>query len=71
MGHYDGKEFEKILQEAQANMMKGIPSLDIEESKGPHSAATEEQAAIQNPVETLSGTNLIQSMKTKTGSPFW
>uniref|UniRef100_A0AAQ5YY52 Actin interacting protein 3-like C-terminal domain-containing protein n=1 Tax=Amphiprion ocellaris TaxID=80972 RepID=A0AAQ5YY52_AMPOC len=28
MGHYDGKEFEKILQEAQANMMKGIPSLE-------------------------------------------
>uniref|UniRef100_A0A3B3YNU7 Actin interacting protein 3-like C-terminal domain-containing protein n=1 Tax=Poecilia mexicana TaxID=48701 RepID=A0A3B3YNU7_9TELE len=28
MGQYDGKEFEKILQEAQANMMKGIPSLE-------------------------------------------
>ncbi|KAM6977678.1 sickle tail protein homolog [Aplochiton taeniatus] len=29
MGHYDGKEFEKILQEAQVNMMKGIPSLEV------------------------------------------
>uniref|UniRef100_A0A665X611 Si:ch211-285f17.1 n=1 Tax=Echeneis naucrates TaxID=173247 RepID=A0A665X611_ECHNA len=32
MGHYDGKEFEKILQEAQANMMKGIPNLEVEEN---------------------------------------
>ncbi|XP_051784915.1 sickle tail protein homolog isoform X4 [Erpetoichthys calabaricus] len=29
MGQYDGKEFEKLLQEAQANMMKGIPSLEV------------------------------------------
>ncbi|XP_045077131.1 sickle tail protein isoform X2 [Coregonus clupeaformis] len=29
MGHYNGREFERILNEAQANMMKGIPSLDV------------------------------------------
>ena len=63
MGHYDGKEFEKILQEAQANMMKGIPSLDVEENPGlppppPAAAAAGEQAEIQNPVESPTGTNL-------------
>uniref|UniRef100_A0A3B4TSM6 Actin interacting protein 3-like C-terminal domain-containing protein n=1 Tax=Seriola dumerili TaxID=41447 RepID=A0A3B4TSM6_SERDU len=52
MGHYDGKEFEKILQEAQANMMKGIPSLEVEENPAP--AASGEQADIHNPVEPQS-----------------
>lgn len=60
MGHYDGKEFEKILQEAQANMMKGIPSLDIEENSGLPPAATAEQAGISNRVESLSGMYLAQ-----------
>ncbi|XP_019130253.2 sickle tail protein homolog isoform X5 [Larimichthys crocea] len=54
MGHYDGKEFEKILQEAQANMMKGIPSLDVEENPGLPPAATGEQEDIHNPVESPS-----------------
>ncbi|XP_076617404.1 sickle tail protein homolog isoform X4 [Chaetodon auriga] len=54
MGHYDGKEFEKILQEAQANMMKGIPSLDAEENPGVPPATTGEQADIHNPVESPS-----------------
>ncbi|XP_068603862.1 sickle tail protein homolog [Brachionichthys hirsutus] len=44
MGHYDGKDFEKVLQEAQANMMKGIPSLDVDESPGLALAAAAEQA---------------------------
>ncbi|XP_059182700.1 sickle tail protein homolog isoform X4 [Centropristis striata] len=52
MGHYDGKEFEKILQEAQANMMKGIPSLEVEENPALPAAATAEQADIQSPVES-------------------
>jgi len=26
MGQYDGKDFEKLLQEAEANMMKGAPA---------------------------------------------
>lgn len=63
MGHYDGKEFEKILQEAQANMMKGIPSLDVEENPGlppPPPDAAEKQPEIQNPVESPTGTNLTQ-----------
>lgn len=60
MGHYDGKEFEKILQEAQANMMKGIPSLDAEENPGLAPAATGEQADVHSLVESLSGTYLTQ-----------
>ncbi|XP_056219753.1 sickle tail protein homolog isoform X20 [Seriola aureovittata] len=54
MGHYDGKEFEKILQEAQANMMKGIPSLEVEENPALPPAASGEQADIHNPVEATS-----------------
>ncbi|XP_034416171.1 sickle tail protein homolog isoform X3 [Cyclopterus lumpus] len=52
MGHYDGKEFEKILQEAQANMMKGIPSLEVEENSALTPDATAEQADIHNPLES-------------------
>uniref|UniRef100_A0A665X509 Si:ch211-285f17.1 n=1 Tax=Echeneis naucrates TaxID=173247 RepID=A0A665X509_ECHNA len=52
MGHYDGKEFEKILQEAQANMMKGIPNLEVEENPALPSAASGEQANMHNPMET-------------------
>ncbi|XP_038585315.1 sickle tail protein homolog isoform X7 [Micropterus salmoides] len=54
MGHYDGKEFEKILLEAQANMMKGIPSLEVEENPALPPAATGEQAEIHNPVQSPS-----------------
>ncbi|KAM9839165.1 sickle tail protein homolog isoform 1-T1 [Aulostomus maculatus] len=52
MGHYDGKEFEKILQEAQANMMKGIPSLDMEGNPGLPPAACGEQAHTHSPLES-------------------
>uniref|UniRef100_A0A8C7X6W5 Uncharacterized protein n=1 Tax=Oryzias sinensis TaxID=183150 RepID=A0A8C7X6W5_9TELE len=45
MGHYNGKEFEKILQEAQANMMKGIPNLETDESQLPSKTATKPAAA--------------------------
>ncbi|KAK2859547.1 hypothetical protein Q5P01_004167 [Channa striata] len=54
MSHYNGKEFEKILQEAQANMMKGIPSLEVEENPTVPSAASGEQDNIQNLVESPS-----------------
>ncbi|XP_063339599.1 sickle tail protein homolog isoform X6 [Pelmatolapia mariae] len=50
IGHYDGKEFEKILQEAQANMMKGIPSLEVEENTALPAAGIVEED-IHNPVE--------------------
>lgn len=30
MNQYDEKQFERLLEEAQANMMKGIPSLEVE-----------------------------------------
>lgn len=56
MSHYDGKEFEKILIEAQANMMKGLPSLEVEESPALPLAASGEQANFQNLVESPSGT---------------
>ncbi|TNM96591.1 hypothetical protein fugu_016252, partial [Takifugu bimaculatus] len=47
MGHYDGKEFEKILEEAQANMMKGIPSLEVE-GRSAGAPAAGEQASTQD-----------------------
>ncbi|XP_037613301.1 sickle tail protein homolog isoform X16 [Sebastes umbrosus] len=52
LGHYDGKEFEKILQEAQFNMMKGIPSLEVEENPALPPAYPAEQADINNTVES-------------------
>ncbi|KAL1006821.1 hypothetical protein UPYG_G00077590 [Umbra pygmaea] len=48
IGHYDGKEFERILNEAQANMMKGIPSLEA--STAPP-ASTEDLVDAPQPVE--------------------
>ncbi|KAF7667348.1 hypothetical protein LDENG_00065180 [Lucifuga dentata] len=54
MGHYDGKEFEKILQEAQANMMKSIPSLEVEEKLTLSPAAIGDEVDIHNPVESPS-----------------
>ncbi|KAF4095979.1 hypothetical protein G5714_023582 [Onychostoma macrolepis] len=29
MGHYDGQEFERMLQEAEANMLRGMPNLEV------------------------------------------
>uniref|UniRef100_A0A6I8PDF4 KIAA1217 n=1 Tax=Ornithorhynchus anatinus TaxID=9258 RepID=A0A6I8PDF4_ORNAN len=29
LGHYNGKEFEKLLEEAQANLLKSIPNLEM------------------------------------------
>ncbi|XP_045066477.1 sickle tail protein homolog isoform X3 [Coregonus clupeaformis] len=54
MGHYDGRKFERILNEAQANMMKGIPCLEVS-SEGEAStvapAALEDQVDSPKPVE--------------------
>lgn len=55
MGHYDGKEFEKILQEAEANMMKIIPSLEVEENQLLPAAGIVEQGNIPSPVNSPSG----------------
>ncbi|XP_069369070.1 sickle tail protein homolog isoform X25 [Paralichthys olivaceus] len=52
LGHYNGKEFEKILQEAQANMMKGIPSLEVDENTALPPAASGEQADTHSLVES-------------------
>ncbi|XP_041670727.1 sickle tail protein homolog isoform X4 [Cheilinus undulatus] len=66
MGHYDGKEFEKILQEAQANMMKGIPSLEVEENPAAPTVATVEQSEIKNnPVESQSDEAQSESLSDK------
>ncbi|XP_072109936.1 sickle tail protein isoform X3 [Mobula birostris] len=35
MNQYDEREFERLLEEAQANMMKGIPSLEVEPEQKP------------------------------------
>ncbi|KAL4635281.1 sickle tail protein-like [Arapaima gigas] len=58
MTHYDGKEFEKVLQEAQANMMKGFPSFegaDERESSPAFSIAQHEEADAKQPVTPPSG----------------
>ncbi|XP_041823784.1 sickle tail protein homolog isoform X1 [Melanotaenia boesemani] len=52
MGHYDGKEFEKILQEAQANMLKGIPSLEVEENQPLPAAGIVGQGDLHSPAES-------------------
>ncbi|XP_055737164.1 sickle tail protein homolog isoform X6 [Salvelinus fontinalis] len=49
MGHYDGREFERILDEAQANMMKGIPCLEVP-SEGEASTVT--PAALEDQVDS-------------------
>ncbi|XP_010618111.1 sickle tail protein homolog isoform X3 [Fukomys damarensis] len=33
--HYNGKEFEQLLEEAQANIMKSIPNLEMPPASGP------------------------------------
>ncbi|XP_037596901.1 sickle tail protein homolog isoform X16 [Cebus imitator] len=35
LDHYNGKEFEKLLEEAQANIMKSIPNLEMPPATGP------------------------------------
>ncbi|XP_054448585.1 sickle tail protein homolog isoform X2 [Pteronotus mesoamericanus] len=35
LDHYNGKEFEKLLEEAQANIMKSIPNLEMSPASGP------------------------------------
>uniref|UniRef100_A0A452SPH1 KIAA1217 n=1 Tax=Ursus americanus TaxID=9643 RepID=A0A452SPH1_URSAM len=37
LDHYNGKEFEKLLEEAQANIMKSIPNLEMPPALGPQS----------------------------------
>ncbi|XP_061877640.1 sickle tail protein isoform X4 [Entelurus aequoreus] len=49
MGQYDEKEFEKILQEAEANMTKGLPSPDGTSNPGVLPANT--QSPLQSPTE--------------------
>lgn len=39
LDHYNGKEFEKLLEEAQANIMKSIPNLEMPPTSGPQPKA--------------------------------
>ncbi|XP_048408910.1 sickle tail protein homolog isoform X4 [Stegostoma tigrinum] len=52
MNQYDEKEFERLLEEAQANMMKGIPSLEVEPEQKP-TAKPEDSDGIKQPEEIL------------------
>ncbi|XP_047010065.1 sickle tail protein homolog isoform X11 [Ictalurus punctatus] len=58
MCHYDGGEFEKMLQEAEANMLRGIPSIEVAVDGGimpspaaasPATPATEERVEKPKP----------------------
>ncbi|XP_055037891.2 sickle tail protein homolog isoform X11 [Misgurnus anguillicaudatus] len=58
LGHYDGQEFERMLQEAEANMLRGIPSLEVpsEPEKCPTLPASleevvEKKEPVMRPVE--------------------
>uniref|UniRef100_A0A6Q2XEF6 Uncharacterized protein n=1 Tax=Esox lucius TaxID=8010 RepID=A0A6Q2XEF6_ESOLU len=54
IGHYDGREFERILSEAQANMMKGIPSLEVPsegDASATHPASPDGPAHSPKPAE--------------------
>ncbi|XP_049604958.2 sickle tail protein homolog isoform X11 [Syngnathus scovelli] len=54
MGQYDEKEFEKLLQEAEANMIKGLPSPDVESNPILPPAVCREQtkSPLESPTES-------------------
>uniref|UniRef100_A0A671K4P4 Sickle tail protein homolog n=1 Tax=Sinocyclocheilus anshuiensis TaxID=1608454 RepID=A0A671K4P4_9TELE len=49
MGHYDGQEFERMLQEAEANMLRGIPNLEVPSE--PEGSPAEVPASLKEVVE--------------------
>ncbi|XP_070583308.1 sickle tail protein homolog isoform X3 [Erythrolamprus reginae] len=49
LDHYDGQEFEKLLEEAQANIMKSIPNLDIPSQAAVSSKADAAQVSEDSP----------------------
>ncbi|GCB74268.1 hypothetical protein scyTo_0003357 [Scyliorhinus torazame] len=53
MNQYDEKEFERLLVEAQANMMKGIPSLEVEPEQKPTAKPEESDGVKQLEEVTL------------------
>ncbi|XP_059390455.1 sickle tail protein homolog isoform X3 [Carassius carassius] len=50
MGHYDGHEFERMLQEAEANMLRGIPNLEAPSE--PEGSPAVVLASLEEVVET-------------------
>uniref|UniRef100_A0A8C2IYB9 Actin interacting protein 3-like C-terminal domain-containing protein n=1 Tax=Cyprinus carpio TaxID=7962 RepID=A0A8C2IYB9_CYPCA len=59
MGHYDGQEFERMLQEAEANMLRGIPNLEVpSEPEGSPAVvpATLQEPNSEKPTKTLQTT---------------
>lgn len=49
MGHYDGQEFERMLQEAEANMLRGIPNLEVPSE--PEGSPAVDRASLEEVVE--------------------
>lgn len=50
--HYDGREFDQILHEAEANMLRGIPTMEVAVEGGPTAvppSATEGQEEKSKP----------------------
>lgn len=61
MDHCNGKEFEKLLAEAQANIMKSIPNLEMPPASGPLPKG-------DAPVDKLEPSGELQSHSSYSGS---
>ncbi|XP_066485115.1 sickle tail protein homolog isoform X11 [Tiliqua scincoides] len=59
LDHYNGKEFEKLLEEAQANIMKSIPNLEMP-PQAPVSPKAEATDKLEVPEETPSTEHEIE-----------
>nr|XP_012622741.2 sickle tail protein homolog isoform X1 [Microcebus murinus] len=59
LDHYNGKEFEKLLEEAQANIMKSIPNLEMPSTLGPMPKG---EAAVDRPELSEDSSNSEQDV---------
>ncbi|XP_078090318.1 sickle tail protein homolog isoform X5 [Mustelus asterias] len=69
MNQYDEKEFERLLEEAQANMMKGIPSLEVEPEQKPTAKPEESEGVKQLEEVTLPEAGKEKPMKSPPPPP--
>ncbi|XP_072859155.2 sickle tail protein homolog isoform X13 [Pogona vitticeps] len=65
LDHYNGKEFEKLLEEAQANIMKSIPNLEMP----PQTAASPKPDATEKLEVSEEAVNIEQEMEKPVKSP--
>nr|XP_020657277.1 sickle tail protein homolog isoform X2 [Pogona vitticeps] len=65
LDHYNGKEFEKLLEEAQANIMKSIPNLEMP----PQTAASPKPDATEKLEVSEEAVNTEQEMEKPVKSP--